>query len=360
MNHIYWFSFYNANSPSVRYRGIYFLGELKTRYGISNKFIIPGYRLAVVLNFITTFLEVLFWRKKDSVVIIQKIYSNWIYGNLIKLVVLFHGKSCIYDIDDSEYLRHSPKTVNFFLRKCALIFVGSEAIKEYALKLNPNVEVLTSPIIIHKNIKVDKSDILSIGWVGFYNTHRLSLKHLFFESLTELGFNIKLTIMGVIKQEHFDELETAFNNLSHIDLYIPRNINWQDENEVYRMISQFDIGVSPLTNTRMNKAKSAFKMKQYFSCDVPVLASPTGENSRFINHGYNGFICETTREFREKIEFFEDLSDKEYGVFSEASYTSTKNFNYEMYCGQFMSGMQNHGFIKGPVSPAYKLSNLEG
>ena len=62
---VYWFSFYNLNSPTVRYRGKYPLGYLRTNYGIDSYFITPGYNPFDLLKFLRAYFSALFFTKKD-------------------------------------------------------------------------------------------------------------------------------------------------------------------------------------------------------------------------------------------------------------------------------------------------------
>ena len=115
IKHIYFFSSYNQNGISSRYRGIYVLDELYKKYGITSTFLFPSYKLKAVINFVLAYLKVLLFFQKGQVVIYQKLYTNGIYTNLLKLLVKLRPKDSIYDTDDADYLRYYDKNIFYFI-----------------------------------------------------------------------------------------------------------------------------------------------------------------------------------------------------------------------------------------------------
>jgi glycosyltransferase involved in cell wall biosynthesis len=247
----------------------------------------------------------------------------------------------VYDLDDAEYIRHPDKTLKFFLTRCAYITVGSIVLKEYALKFNSNVILNTSPVIDHDFRKGFKNEKLTIGWVGdmgngnpasYPFSHKKSLFDLVFPSLKNITIPIKLILIGVNCNTDIEEIRAYFSESKNLELVIPEGIDWQNENWLYSKIKEFDIGISPLVDHEFNRAKSAFKVKQYLSCGVPVLGSKIGENQGFIDHGDNGFLCDSQEEFRDKILEFSSMSYESYIKFSKAAYETSERFTMKKYC----------------------------
>ncbi|MCE3259878.1 MAG: glycosyl transferase group 1 [Bacteroidetes bacterium] len=108
---------------------------------------------------------------------------------------------------------------------------------------------------------------------------------------------------------------------------MPKIKSWQDEEELLSHIRTFHLGLSPLLDNDFSRAKSAFKLKQYFAAGVPVLASPVGENKRILEHGKNGFFCETQEEFADKLGFFKAMDSASYRVFSKQASDTCRLFN---------------------------------
>ena len=189
-SHIYWFAPYNLSCPSTRYRGKYPLDYLQNEKQISYDFVWPEKSAQAILNFLKLFLEILFFRKPNSLVVIQKIYTKRYYANLLKLLVWLRPENTLYDLDDAEYYRWPAETLNFFIKHCQYVQVGSQALLEYCLPLNPNVTLATSPVIAHEHRKSQKGRKPVLGWVGGFGngreitrsfSHKTNLYQLFFK-----------------------------------------------------------------------------------------------------------------------------------------------------------------------------------
>ena len=332
ISHIYWFAYYNTDEPSVRYRGKYPLEKLKEQHNISYDLVVPGYKPKAIYVFIKTYFSILFNRKPQSVIVFEKIHTQRVYVTALKILLKFHPRGTIYDIDDADYLKFPSKNILHFIKNSSQCAVGSMALAEFAAKLNNNVFLLTSPVINHQHIKREKNEVLTIGWVGYYNAHRQSLLQLFFPSLIHIPFPVRLILMGVTKPEHFKEIKCFFARVENVTLEIPESVNWHDEEVVYKKIATFDIGVAPLIDTQINRAKSAFKVKQYLSCGVPVLGSALGENAVFLQHGINGYLCDNSDSYTFFIQKIAAMPHREYSGLSYNAVQSIPTFSMDHYC----------------------------
>src|SRR5215212_9026511 len=113
---IYWFAYYNLDSPSVRYRGKFPLDFLKANYGVNSHFVTPGYKPAKVFHFLKAYLSALLFRKPNSLIIVQRVNSNFIYANMLKFLIKLRNSNTVYDLDDADYLEHPPATIYFFIK----------------------------------------------------------------------------------------------------------------------------------------------------------------------------------------------------------------------------------------------------
>lgn len=341
VNHIYLFSSFNTLGVSTRYRGTYILREMERECGITNSFVYPGYKTKEIFRFIRTFFGILFFRKKNSLIIFQKLHSSGIYTRLLKLLLKLKPENTVYDTDDADYIRFCDKNINHFMCKCELCTVGSQALADYTSKRNSNVLLLSSPIIKHNEIKADRNQKLHIGWVGDYGTnnesiapysHKISLGKILFPILKDLDFEFKLSLLGIKNPADKLEVEEYFKGNDKIELNIPMDIDWLDEIGLYKMMKEFDIGVSPMVDHEFNVAKSAFKAKQYLSCGVPVLASPIGENLKIVQDGYNGYICKGAECFQKRIIEFNAMSDAKYYKLRDNALKDMPNYRIDKYC----------------------------
>jgi len=336
--HVYFFSNYNIKGISVRYRGVYVLEMLKEKFGVTSSFVYPDYSFINILNFIKVFSEVLFFRKENSIIIFQKLHTNGVYTKLLKMLLKFQSKNTIYDTDDADYLRFNPKNIHYFMANCQTCTVGSRFLYDYVKNFNNKVFILTSPVIEHQHIKSVKNEILHIGWVGFYEQnikknnisgHKKALCKLIFPILLEFTFKFKFSILGVTKTEEINEIRSFFETKTNIILDIPQNVDWLNELSIYKKIKEFDIGLSPMLDDEFNQSKSAFKAKQYLSCGVPVLASPVGENIKFVKDGFNGFICRNKLAFKNRINEIYNMSDTDFKYLID---NSVNDFSLYKYC----------------------------
>ncbi len=300
-------------------------------YGTTYSIVFPGYSFSAILNFIKVFMSAFIFRKKDSLIVFQKLHTNGIYSFFLRILLYFRRKNTIYDIDDAIYTTENKKIINYFAKNSERCSVGSHSLFDYFNKINSNTSILTSPIIKHNFEKTKKQETFTIGWIGFYNAHKESLQELIFPDLIKIDFKVKILLLGITKIEDRNNIIKYFSTNKNVIVEIPEGINWLNEDSVYKLIQTFDIGISPLLATERNKAKSAFKLKQYMSCGVPVLASRTGENNFFLNEGLDGYFCENSKEFYDKIKYFSDISDEKYHEYCKNAFNSVKNFNLELY-----------------------------
>ncbi len=326
---------------SVRYRCLMPLAYLRKHKNIHYDFVYPGYRFNEILNFLNVYFHILFRRKTGALIVIQKVHTNKIYGHLLIFLVRYTRTDTLYDIDDADYLKYNPAVIHYFLKNCTYCFAGSKTILDYISPFNKNNFLLTSPVKESAFLKTGKNDVLQIGWIGFYNAHRESLFENLFPALTGLEFPVRLYLLGVTTENHAAEIRQYFEAFRHVELEIPLHLNWQNDKSIQLQIAHFDIGVAPLNNTPINAAKSAFKMKQYLSCGVPVLASPVGENENFLTNGYNGFFCRDKQEFAFYIKKIREMNPEEYKEMSRNALSSTHAFNLENYCKLFLDNLES-------------------
>ncbi len=341
VKHIYWFCYYGPSEPSVRYRAVYPLRKLEQEHSISYDIVFPGYNIKSIFHFCRVYFSALLFRKPGSVIVLQKLHTSRIYSLALKVLLLFRKQHTLYDIDDADYLRFPSAQIKYFMKNCAACSAGSHSLAEYASAFNSNTLLLTSPINTHLHIKAARNTTFTIGWIGYYSGHRENLQQLLFPALVNLDFDIKLVLLGVNHEEHRQEISDFFLAHKNVIIDMPAHLDWHDESDIYSRVRQFDIGIAPLIDNEFNRAKSAFKLKQYFCCGVPALASPVGEHNYFLQDGQNGYFCKTPQDFRNKIELVRDLGTQDYEQLSDNALKSTTDFNLEHYCTTLLRFYEN-------------------
>lgn len=333
---IYWFAYYNLNSPSVRYRAKYPLDFFREHKNVESYFVVPSYSMTGIYLFVKAYLSALFFRRKNSLIVIQRVQSNFIYASLLKLLIRIRNNDTVYDLDDADYLEVNPKTIYYFVNHCEKISAGSKQIETYLSRFNNRIVHTTSPIIDLEIVKTTKNPKFTIGWIGgFGGDHKESLIELVFPAIKELTFHLKFIIIGILKLEDGEYIKKYFQDNSKIEIELPSGIDWNDEFGIQNRIVLFDVGIATLTNTEMQLSKSGIKAKQYMNNGVPVLSTNLPENNTVVIDGVNGFFCTKANDFKERLNQLNNMTDKDYSQLCENARKSVSDFDHNKYFADF-------------------------
>ena len=241
----------------------------------------------------------LFKVKKFDVIFIHR-EAFPIFGSLFSKIIYLLNKNIVYDFDDSLFLYKSnnvllkflkqPKKLSEIIKLSKVVIAGNTYLRDYALKFNRNIIVIHTPIDTEKFVpkynKPSKNKIV-IGWVGSRTTSK------YLNKLTKV-FNILISKCPNL------EVQIIGGNCNFGD---PRIINksWSLEKEIENL-QNFDIGLMPMDNDEWAKGKCAFKIIQYMSIGIPVVASPVGMNLEVIKEGINGFFASSERNRPHQVE----------------------------------------------------------
>lgn len=198
---------------------------------------------------------------------------------------VFHN----YDLHKSWFVRKllSDKFPHLFANANAIL-AGSPYLVEIANRYAPG-KVYLIPTSVNTNVYRVKRYAtppanITVGWIGSPSTVR------YFDDLIDLigsdlkSRNISLTIIGAQSKHAF-----------------VKAVKWTAESEV-DLITTFDIGIMPLTDTPWERGKCAYKLIQYMACGIPVIASPVGANISVVRNGINGFLAKTKDEWLQSID----------------------------------------------------------
>ncbi|MFQ5913956.1 MAG: methyltransferase domain-containing protein [Nitrospinota bacterium] len=247
----------------------------------------------------------------DVVVIHRRVLPLWIPGaaSLIRRI----RRPIVYDFDDAVFLSDTRggwwgkitstlgqhKLVDVILRASAEVIAGNDSLRDYALKINPNVHVLPTPVddeTYRPNGQRETGERPVIGWIGSHTTspylHQLDDA---FRQLLERFPQLEIHVVGGRYNFPGDGARV-------------RNIDWRLDRE-YEALSHFDVGVMPLNDDVWERYKCGFKALLYMSMGVPVVCSPVGVNNHIIRNGRNGFLARNTQEWVERISSL--LTDEE-------------------------------------------------
>ncbi len=210
-----------------------------------------------------------------------------------------HARKIIYDFDDAVmYSPRNPENdysshFRLFRRTVMMadtVIAGNSYLAEHASRFNNNVNILPTGLDMAKygiEVYKPKDNKVRLVWIGSKST----LKYLaeIKPALEQVGSAFNNVVLRVICDEfiHFRKLPVE-------------NHNWSEQTEAADL-KQCDIGLAPLPDNRFTRGKCGFKILQYYSANMPVVASPVGVNIGFVRGDTTGFFAENQNQWVDKI-----------------------------------------------------------
>jgi len=203
----------------------------------------------------------------------------------------------IYDKNDNSFIKKLfGKKIKRIMKKSSVVTVGNEYLNRYAKKSGAR-KVIYLPTCVNTNILVNKDNTqnkkIIIGWIGTPYTFKYVIKYLPNFKKISYDKNVEFHFCG------------AGSSLLDNQTFV--NVNWGVELEK-SFLTKIDIGIMPLFDDFFEKGKCGYKLLQYMSYSKPVVASPVGANKKIVEHGYNGFLCNTIVEWENAL--LKLISDK--------------------------------------------------
>lgn len=335
-----WFNFYSKEAPSVRYRATYVLNHLKEFHGITFQHLTPSKKVRTVLNFWRLILHLLITRKKHTVVIQRVSGFGW-YSKTLKFLVkrTRHKHDFFYDLDDAIYEEmEDDRQIRWFMEHVHHVVVGSEELKHYALQFNPNSVIITTAVVPTPSIThISSEGLFTVGFIGCYwGTHYQNMRDLVMPALSKVNFPVVLEIIGAEKPLE-RQLTRDYFEKTAVTVVFKTIQNWSDESEINAAMCHWQLGLAPLNNTVVCRAKSAFKVKQYLNLGIPAVSTKVGENNVFIQDKVNGFLFDDPAQLSEVLHFYYTLSTEERSVYSKAAKRSSNQFQLGKIAQEWMN-----------------------
>lgn len=218
----------------------------------------------------------------------------------VELLVTLTNKPIVFDFDDAifhQYDQSNNKLVRLtlarklepLLQSSSLAICGNKYLEKWARKHCSRTEIV--PTVVDINIygpnSVDApSSNITIGWIGSPSTWPNLESHIpaFQDLIDTEGGGMRVVGSGMLS-----------GSRPGID-FLP----WSEDTEV-DLIQGMDIGIMPLSDTPWARGKCGYKLIQYMACALPVVASPVGVNRDIVEHGVNGFLAETEKEWHDAL-----------------------------------------------------------
>ncbi len=223
------------------------------------------------------------------------------------------GRRVVIDLDDNPWAlpKSIPRVVMWeatksrlilekYLEWADLITVTTQELLNALKNFNPNIEILENCLPDSKWMNIQKQDAkerLVIGW-GSGITHSEDLK-LIVEPLLQIiekHPHVELHLAANFDVEHrpadFYCLVNPLpeNNRIRILDFAPIE-NYQD------LLSGFDIGIAPLSDTPFNRCKSDLKFLEYAALEIPCVASAVAPYINSIAQGETGFLAKNDEDW---------------------------------------------------------------
>jgi glycosyltransferase involved in cell wall biosynthesis len=231
----------------------------------------------------------------------------------------------IYDIDEPLFIPYvSPRNgrlnrlkffskVNSLMEMSDHVLAVNNAIGDYAARFARRVSIV--PMAVDTERYVPAPRALSpprVGWVG---------------TLTNQP-NLELVRepLGRLKESHGAILRVIADEPMTLPGVEVEFIPWAYDIEVPRL-QECQIGIVPVRPSVWSPWKFFFKLIQYMSLGLAVVATPTGSNKEIIRDGENGFLADSDDEWYERLKTLMENSELRREMGKQARRTAEEHFS---------------------------------
>jgi glycosyltransferase involved in cell wall biosynthesis len=236
-------------------------------------------------------------REYDVVVVHREAWLlgvDWIERMLVRRV------PTVFDFDDAVWLTNvSAANARFgFLKGFAkvdrilasvdAVSAGCAYLADHARALNPNVHIVPTSIDLARYAPAhvhEARDVLRVGWTGSVTTGAYLAALAPALALAARRTPMSLTVLG------------ARVHIPGVDVTC---IDWSPSIEV-DVIRGFDVGLKPVPREDWVRGKCPMKDIQYMALGIPCVATRFGTSVESIEHGVNGFLCDTDADWGDAI-----------------------------------------------------------
>ena len=303
---VYFYTKYGEMSASTRERFtkyIPFLNKnninVKSHILINDKIyfsrIIKGEKkiIHISFQFINRIFQIIF-QKKKLLVIQYELLS--FFPSILELYLKIRNIPYIIDLDDAVYLNYKKKFLYkiLFDRKFKRILnwsngiiVGNNFLKKEIKKFCKK-QIIYLPTTVHVNIsKFKKNHNFTVIWIGSPSTTKYLDDISFVIEYLSLNEDVRFKIIGSKNSKILQNSNIEF-------------LDWSIKEEKKELYSS-SLGIMPLRNTEWEKGKCGYKLLQYMSCSLPVIASPVGVNKKIVQKGITGYFANSQKDWIDYI-----------------------------------------------------------
>ncbi len=213
----------------------------------------------------------------------------------------------VFDFDDAVWLPNVSAANRSFgflkafskidriLGLVSCVSAGCEYLAAHARLFNPSVVVVPtsidlatySPPRLH-----EESDVLTVGWTGSATTAAYLQLVAPVLKRASAAYSTRFRVLGAQIQ------------IPGVDVVCE---SWAPEREV-PFLRTFDVGLKPTPREEWAKGKCPMKDLQYMALAIPPIATRFGTASESIEHGVNGFLCDTDDDWLQALGSLRDAN----------------------------------------------------
>jgi glycosyltransferase involved in cell wall biosynthesis len=244
--------------------------------------------IAKVFSSYVARLRVMLRAKRFDLAWIEKEMLPWL-PEWIEVCLFPDNIPIVVDYDDAVFHRYDQhrlhwvrallgRKIDAVMRRADLVIVGNDYLGDRATRA-PARRVALLPTVVDTNrygkVAPALGGPLTIGWIGTPSTaHYLRL--------------VASVLQEMVTTRDSRVVAVGANAAQLKGLPIEVR-PWSEQSEVMEL-QQFDIGIMPLPNEPFERGKCGYKLIQYMSCGIPVVASPIGANRVIVREGVEGFL----------------------------------------------------------------------
>lgn len=200
----------------------------------------------------------------------------------------------ILDVDDAIHLYKKGLAAKNAAEASIGVVCGNQFLAEVFSKWNENIEIVPTGVDIEKmqilpnRLNIDQPKI--IGWIGTPG------------NLTYVD-QIADSLIAVLKENKNFELRIITSHKKAIPTSLQQYakfVQWYPGIE-FEQLPCWSVGIMPLANDEWTQGKCSFKLLQYLSAGVPVVASAVGMNIEVMNKGSSGYLVKSNDEWTDGL-----------------------------------------------------------
>jgi len=235
----------------------------------------------------------LLWIEYELFPWLPALAERWLAARGIRYVVdyddaIFHR----YGLHRNRLVRLAlGKKIDVVMRGAETVIAGNRYLNEYARAAGAaRVEQIPTGVDLTRyrlggGSRDDRA--FTVGWIGSPSTVRyLAIAAPALGALHHEG-SIRVVVVGV--------------HNAGLDGIPVLTRPWSEDTEASDL-EGFDVGIMPLPDEPWERGKCGYKLLQYMSASLPVVASPVGVNSEIVENGVTGFLAATPDQWVEAIQ----------------------------------------------------------